>query len=208
LKQLALEISTDPDHRFDLALSLDALDVALSIAEETPAPENEVKWKAVGDRALARWKFSVAQRAYERAGDVGALFLLGLALGDAPGVSEVGRLARARGQHNIAFAACWQTGDARSAVDLLVDTSRAAEGALLARTYAPARVGPAVRAWRAELERRGRAKVAGLVADPLRGEEHELFEEGWEEALRREGEVVGKEMNGVYIDTGVDLKAA
>ena len=207
LKQLALEISTDPDHRFDLALSLDALDIALSIAEQTPAPENEVKWKAVGDRALSSWKFATAKRAYEHAGDVGALFLLGLAMGDANAVKEVGRLAKGKGLNNIAFAASWQTGDARSAVDLLVDTERASEGALLARTYAPSRVGKAVNAWRGELEKKGRAKVGALVADPLRGDERELFEEGWEDALDREENIVGREPNGADIETGVDLKA-
>jgi coatomer subunit beta' len=207
LKQLALEISTDPDHRFDLALSLDALDVALSIAEQTPAPENEIKWKAVGDRALSSWKFATAKRAYEQAGDVGALFLLGLATGDTAAMKDVGRLAKGKGLNNIAFAASWQTGDARGAVDLLVDTERASEAALFARTYAPSRVGKAVNAWRGELETKGRARVGALIADPLRGEEHGLFEEGWEQALHREEEVVGRETNGVHIDTGVDLRA-
>jgi hypothetical protein len=37
LKQPSLEISTDPDSRFDLALSLDALDITLSVAERTPS---------------------------------------------------------------------------------------------------------------------------------------------------------------------------
>ena len=143
LKQLALEISTDPDHRFDLALSLDALDIAFSIAEQTPAPENEVKWKAMGDRALSRWKFATAKRGYEQAGDVGALFLPGLAMGGAIAVKEVSRLAKGKGLNNIAFAASWQTGDARSAVDLLVDTERVIEGALLSRI---SRVGKAVNA--------------------------------------------------------------
>ena len=209
MKQLALEISTDPDHRFDLALSLDALDIALSIAEQTPAPENEVKWKAVGDRALSSWKFGIAKRAFEHAGDVGALFLLSLAMGDKNAVKEVGRLAKGKGLNNIAFAASWQTSDARGAVDLLVDTERASEAALLARTYAPSRMGKAVDAWRGELEKKGRTKVGRLIADPLRGEERGLFEEGWEEVLEREEKVVGREMNGVHIDidTGVDLKA-
>ena len=207
MKQLALEISTDPDQRFDLALSLDALDIALSIAEQTPAPENEIKWKAVGDRALSSWKFATAKRAYEQAGDVGALFLLSLAMGDQHAVKEAGRVAKGKGLNNVAFAASWQTGDARGAVDLLVDTERASEAALLARTYAPSRVGKAVTSWRAELEKKGRAKVGALIADPLRGEERKLFEEGWEEALRREEDVVGRETNGVHIDTGVDLRA-
>ena len=161
----------------------------------------------MGDRALSSWKFATAQRAYEQAGDVGALFLLGLAMGDKNTVKEVGRLAKGKGLNNIAFAANWQTGDGRGAVDLLVDTERASEAALLARTYAPSRVGKAVGAWRGELEKKGRTKVGALIADPLRGEERELFEEGWEEVLHREEGVVGRETNGVHIETGVDLKA-
>jgi hypothetical protein len=44
--------------------------------------------------------------------------------------------------------------------------------------YAPSRVEKAVNAWRGELEKKGRAKVGALIADPLRGDECELFEEG------------------------------
>jgi len=90
LKQLALEMSSDADQGFDLALSLSALDIGLSITEQTPAPSNEIKWNAVGDRALSNWKFATAQRAYEHAGDVGALFLLDIANGDTSAV-KVGR---------------------------------------------------------------------------------------------------------------------
>jgi coatomer subunit beta' len=161
----------------------------------------------VGDRALSSWKFATAQRAYEHAGDVGALFLLGLAMGDKNAVKEVGRLAKGKGLNNIAFAANWQTGDARGAVDLLVDTERASEAALLARTYAPSRVGKAVERVARGAGKKGRTKVGALIADPLRGEERELFEEGWEDTLHREEDVVGRETNGVHIDTGVDLMA-
>jgi len=95
----------------------------------------------VGDRGLSNRKFATAQRAYEHAGDVGALFLLGIAKGGTRAVKEVGRLAQGKGLNDIAFAARWQTGDARSAVDLLVGTERASSAALLARTYVPSRVG-------------------------------------------------------------------
>jgi len=131
LKQLALEISTDADHWSDLALSLDALDIGLSIAEQTPAPSNEIRWRAVGDRGLSNWKFATAQRPYEHAGDFGALFLLGIAMCDTSAVKVVGRLAQGKGLNNIAFAARWQTGDAWSAVDLLVDTEHVSEAGLL-----------------------------------------------------------------------------
>ncbi len=45
LKDLALEVATDPDHKFDLALSLNRLDIALGLAKEADV---EHKWKSVG----------------------------------------------------------------------------------------------------------------------------------------------------------------
>jgi coatomer subunit beta' len=42
-----------------------------------------------------------------------------------------------KGQNNIAFAAIWQLGDPKAAVDLLIKSDRQAEATLLARTYAP-----------------------------------------------------------------------
>ena len=56
------------------------------------------------------------------------------------------------------------------------------------------------------MEKKNWAKVSALVADPLRGDERELFEEGWEGALEREEDIVGRETNGVDVETGVDLK--
>ncbi len=53
MKPLALEVSTDQEHRFDLALQLHRLDLAHQIALEV---NNEYKWKQLGDYALADWK--------------------------------------------------------------------------------------------------------------------------------------------------------
>lgn len=86
LKELALSISTDPDHRFDLALSLDDLDCAVDIARGVPEAEASVKWKALGDRALAVWRFELAKEAFDRAGDYSALMLLLLSIGDREGL--------------------------------------------------------------------------------------------------------------------------
>jgi hypothetical protein len=103
-------------------------------------------------------------------------------MGDANVIKEVGPLAKGKGLHNITFAASWQTGDARTAVDLLVDTGRA-------RTFARSHVGKAVYASRGE---KGWAMVGAPIADPLRGDEHELFEEGWKAILHREENIVGR----------------
>ncbi len=136
-RQLAMDVATDPDHRFDLAIQLDDLDTALSIARGTPDPESESKWKAVGDKALATWKFGVAKTCYEKAGDVSALLLLHLASGDRDGLRHLASEAEKKGHNNIAFASLLQIGAASACVDLLVKTDRAPEAALFARTYAP-----------------------------------------------------------------------
>jgi hypothetical protein len=89
LKELALQITTDPDHKFDLSLQLEDLDAAVEIARTVPELEAEVKWKAIGDRALAVWRFDLARESYEKAGDLSALMLLLLAIGDNEGLAKL-----------------------------------------------------------------------------------------------------------------------
>lgn len=106
LKELALQISTDPEHKFDLALSLDDLDTAHSILSSsafststttttTTTTSEEItalaqlKWKALGDRALSLWKFDLAKECFIQAGDIGSLLLIVLSIGDREGVSKV-----------------------------------------------------------------------------------------------------------------------
>jgi len=101
LKELAMEVTTDPDHKFDLALQLDDLDTALTITKSVPELEAETKWKALGDRALAVWRFDLAKDCFERAGDLGALTLLLLATGDREGLKMV--VAKAGEPRSIPF---------------------------------------------------------------------------------------------------------
>lgn len=89
LKELALRVTTDPDHKFDLSLQLDDLDAALEIVREIPETEAETKWKAVGDRALAVWRFDLAQECYQKAGDLNAQMLILLSIGDRAGLTKL-----------------------------------------------------------------------------------------------------------------------
>lgn len=184
LKELALQVTTDPDHKFDLSLQLDDLDAAVEIARTVPELEAEPKWKAIGDRALAVWRFDLARESFEKAGDLSSLMLLLLSIGDRNGLEQLARKAEEKGQNNLAFAALLQTGNPAACVDLLVKTQRAPEAAMFARTYAPSKVPEAVQAWKGELTAKGRAKIANAVADPV--EHPDLFEEGWKDAVARE----------------------
>jgi len=89
LKELALEVTNDPDHKFDLSLQLDDLDTALGITKTVPELEAEPKWKAVGDKALAVWRFDLARECFEKSGDLNALMLLLLSIGDRDGLKKL-----------------------------------------------------------------------------------------------------------------------
>ncbi|KAH8117836.1 coatomer WD associated region-domain-containing protein [Phellopilus nigrolimitatus] len=159
LQELALQVTTGPDHKFDLSLQLDDLDAALEITRTRPDAEVETKWKAVGDRALAVWRFDLARECFERADDLSALMLLLLAIGDRPGSrSSPGRPEK--GQNNLAFASRLQLGDTEACVNSLVKTECTPEAALFARTYAPSLVPKAVDAWNAELTSKDCKKFA------------------------------------------------
>ena len=95
MKELALQVTTDPDHKFDLSLQLDDLDTAVEIVRSIPDLEAETKWKALGDRALAVWRFDLARESFEKANDLSALMLLMLSTGDKVGLQKLAASASA-----------------------------------------------------------------------------------------------------------------
>ncbi|KAF8425927.1 coatomer WD associated region-domain-containing protein [Tirmania nivea] len=183
-KELALEIATDPEHRFDLALALGDLDIALEMARETDA---EHKWKTVGDAALAAWNITLAEECFKAGKDLGSLLLVRTATGDVEGLKELAGMANEAGLNNIAFSCLWQIGDVEACVNLLTKTGRTPEAALLAKTYKPSLAQAVTKRWKTTLEEKNK-KVADMVAVP--GEDEDLFP-GWDEylALEKEGEV-------------------
>ncbi|KIK12636.1 hypothetical protein PISMIDRAFT_18602 [Pisolithus microcarpus 441] len=87
--------------RFDLALQLDDLDVTTEITRCMPEAEAETKWKALGDHALAVWRFDLAKEAFDKVGDLSSLMLLSLAVGNRDGLRKVGDWA---GMHSLFFS--------------------------------------------------------------------------------------------------------
>lgn len=112
------------------------------------------------------WRFDLARESFEKAGDLSALMLLLMATGDRAGLQSLAAKAgtsitpclhasplyprikyrcsqfntkrvEEKGANNLAFATLFQLGNADACVDLLVNTKRAPEAALFARTYAP-----------------------------------------------------------------------
>lgn len=199
-KELALEVATDPEHRFDLALALNNLPIALAIARDADV---EHRWKTVGDAALTGWDLALAEECFTNAKDMGSLLLLHTATNNASGLRQLTSQADAAGSHNIAFSCLWHLGDLDGCVDLLVRTNRVAEAVLFAQTYKPSRCKEIVGAWKGGLEKGGKGKVSRMLGiPPSEGEgDADLFPE-WDQYLTMERD--GKSGTLVDVSEAVD----
>ncbi|KAG4414403.1 hypothetical protein IFR04_012466 [Cadophora malorum] len=199
-KELALEVATDSEHKFDLALALGHLQIALDLAKEADV---EHKWKTVGDAALSGWDVALAAECFKNAKDLGSLLLLHSSTGDREGLKALSEQAQEAGAHNVAFTCLWQLADVEGCINLLTKTGREAEAVLFAQTYKPSLAPKTVGLWKESLENAKKGRVAKTVGVP--GEDDELFPE-WDEYLRLETEGVSlidvdtEEVNGEASD--------
>ncbi|KXJ88268.1 coatomer WD associated region-domain-containing protein [Microdochium bolleyi] len=181
-KELALEVATDPEHKFELALALHQLDIALELAREADADH---KWKTVGDAALAAWDIALASECFTHAKDLGSLLLIHSSTSNREGLTALATQAEEAGAHNVAFTAKWLLGDAAGCIDVLTKTNRMAEAVLFSQTYKPSLTVDATRAWKESLEKNKKGRVAKVLGVPT--EDDDLFPE-WEEFIRLESE--------------------
>ncbi|KAK5658403.1 hypothetical protein OQA88_2380 [Cercophora sp. LCS_1] len=181
-KELALEVATDAEHKFDLALSLNQLEVALELARESDADH---KWKTLGDAGLAAWDVPLATECFVKAKDLGSLLLIYSSTSDRDGLARLAEQAETAGAHNVAFSAKWVLGDVEGCVGILSKTGRLAEAVLFSQTYMPSITADIVGDWKSSLEKAKKGRVAKSLGVP--GEDEELFPE-WDEWLRLEKE--------------------
>ena len=181
-KELALEVATDPEHKFELSLALGHLPIALELAREADV---EHKWKTVGDAALAGWDVALAAECFTNAKDLGSLLLLHSSTGDREGLRALSVQAEEAGAHNVAFTCLWQLADVEGCIDLLTKTGRTSEAVLFSQTYKPSLTPETVGLWKESLEADKKGRVAKTVGVP--GEDDELFPE-WDEYLNLESQ--------------------
>ncbi|KAG6481848.1 hypothetical protein ZIOFF_058471 [Zingiber officinale] len=158
----ALEVATDPNYRFDLSVQLGQFEIAKEIATEV---QSESKWKQLGELALSTGKLEMAEECLSQAMDLSGLLLLYSSLGDAEGIIKLASLAKEHGKNNIAFLCLFMLGKLEDCLQLLVDSHRIPEAALMARSYLPSKVNP---------------KAADSLADP---EEYPNLFDHWQIAL-------------------------
>jgi len=155
-KEEALEVTTDPDHKFDLSLELGKTDQAHAILLETPEEDKEAtdthtKWKRLSDAALKDTNLDLCEAASIASNDFSDLMLLYSATGNMSGMTKLAKLAADAGKTNVAFVAYLLTGQVEACADLLIATHRLPEAAFFARTYLPSRVDEIVSLWKTDL---------------------------------------------------------
>ncbi|XP_076325541.1 coatomer subunit beta' [Tachypleus tridentatus] len=178
-KAQALAVSTDPEHRFELALQLADLKIAYQLAKEA---QSEQKWKQLAELALSQCQFLLAQECLHHAQDFGGLLLLAASTGNAAMVNRLGESAESSGKNNVAFLSHMLLGQKDEALDILINTGRLPEAAFFARTYLPSQISRVVKLWKASVMK-SNEKTAQALADP---EEYENLFPGLQEAVKAE----------------------
>ncbi|KAA8535000.1 hypothetical protein F0562_030003 [Nyssa sinensis] len=185
----ALEVATDPDYRFDVAIQLGRLEIAKEIAIEA---QSESKWKQLGELAMSTGKLEMAEECLLHGMDLSGLLLLYSALGDAEGISKLSSLAKQQGKNNVAFICLFMLGKLEECLQLLLESNRIPEAALMARSYLPSKVSEIVAIWRNDLNKVNK-KAAESLADP---EEYPNLFDDWQVALSIELKLAEK--RGTY----------
>ncbi|KAJ1658998.1 Coatomer subunit beta' [Dispira simplex] len=163
LKELALEVTQDTEHQFDLALQLGQMQIARDIAEKS---DTAAKWKLLGNAALTAFKLPLARDCLVRANDLSGLLLYYTSVGSKSGLEDLAQLAADTGKLNIAFACHLNLGALDRCLDILIQQKRIAEAAHFARSYVPHRLQETVKLWTTELNLENKIKAAEALANP------------------------------------------
>ncbi|XP_045471490.1 coatomer subunit beta' [Harmonia axyridis] len=178
-KQQALSVSTDPEHRFDLALALEDLNIAKQLAVEANNPH---KWSQLGELAASTNNLQLAKECMQKAQDYGGLLLLATSSGDCESVLHLGNATLAEGKNNLTFLSFFLLGDLEKCWNILVSTGRLPEAAFFARSYLPSKIAETVDLWK-EVLAQTNEKAAQSLANPR---DYENLFPGLNEAIEAE----------------------
>ncbi|EGG14604.1 WD40 repeat-containing protein [Cavenderia fasciculata] len=179
-KEMALDMSLDLDHKFELAIQLENLEVAHQIAIKS---DSEQKSRQLGDLALIRGDIALAESCLKKADDLPGLLLLYISIGSHQGVQELAGLADKRGQTHISFLCnLLLPGQLNECLNILINNGAYSEAAFMSRTYLPSQLPEIVEKWRESLKSVS-ARVAESIANPR--EYPNLFP-GYDTALEKE----------------------
>ena len=170
LKEMAMELTQDMEHKFELAIAIKKINIAkqICISEDNKGDgiSNDNKWKQLGDLALNEFfDLDLTRECYWHAKDYSGLLLLYSSTGDVVGMERLATLSRDNGRNNIAFLCYFLLHRLDDCVQLLCSTDRIPEAAFLTRTYLPSHISGILQQWK-ENVRQVSVTAADALADP------------------------------------------
>lgn len=167
-KNEALDITKDPEHKFELSLSIGKLAVASQLVDAMPAIDRgstAAKRRLIGDKAIEIGDIELAESSYLAGGDSSSLLLVASCSGDVKLLTKVVELAVAERKTNVEVMARSLLGDVKGCVDALLRANMTAEAVLFARTYCPSLLDSVFPVWKRDLDKIN-PQLAEAVADP------------------------------------------
>nr|XP_032526450.1 coatomer subunit beta' isoform X1 [Danaus plexippus plexippus] len=174
-KQQALAVSTEPEHQFELALSLGELKKASQLAEESdkaegrednqPSRPSAARWSRLGAAAAAAADTDLTKFCYQKARDYSALLLFSVSTGDRELLEEVAHMSDLAGEDNIAFTSYLTLNDLDSCLALLLKRNKLPEAAFFCRSYYPSMMSDVLKRWRDSVSMTN-PKCGQALADP------------------------------------------
>ncbi|XP_050683034.1 coatomer subunit beta' isoform X2 [Leptidea sinapis] len=171
-KQQALAVSTEPEHKFELALALGELRRAQQLAEEAaiaegaPSRTSAARWSRLGSAAAAAADTELTKACYHKAKDFSALLLFAVCTGDKSLLQEVAQMSSEEGDDNIAFVARFTLNELDECLQILIKRNKLPEAAFFARSYIPTKISEVVKLWRDSLSTTNK-KSGQSLADPI-----------------------------------------
>lgn len=170
-KEEALQVSTDNDHKFELAIDLRKMSIAEEVLmqsedKDDDSTEVQSKWRRLGDLALSNGSMALAEQCATRSNDLSGLLLMYSSTGDKEKMKNLALKAKELGRLNVAFLSFFLTGAVEEAIQLLIDANRIPEATFFARTYMPSEVSRTLKLWKENLKQINE-KAAEALADPV-----------------------------------------
>lgn len=164
-KDLAYMITPDPTHKLNLAVELGLLKEALELAKTAG---KVAYWKQVGDLALTKGYFDIAEKCFQEAKDLSSLFLLYTATSDRDGLKKLQEIASKEGITNLAFLANYLLNDKETCINCLLMDKKIPEAAIFATSYCPSKLSPLIEQWNKIISETNKNQYKAIkILDPM-----------------------------------------
>lgn len=157
----AMELADTDDKRFELALKLNDLQSAIEIATKS---KSIPQWRHLTQVAIKLGQIDLLEQALQKSGDENGLLLLKSCKGNKAEMKQFAETSK--NTKNVSFAAYFASGCYDKCIDILLESGRAPEAALMARTYRPDLMEMCAKKWQELLIEKNEKRYADAIALP------------------------------------------